>query len=216
MCYDLGMDSFSETVINTLWTVPPIMRAIALFLFSFSEGVPVLGSILPGGTIAILAGSLSVSGLIAPVAAFLLISVGSFLGDMTGFLLGKRFKHLKWIKAIVESEKHQKTWDLFDRHIALIAIFGKLIPVVRSTPSIFAAARGVRTRRYAVYSFIGSALWGFAGVYGGNLFTRYFGSQTIPLLVALIVLSIVVVGLRYGFKAIMKARKARTLLPLDK
>lgn len=200
------MDSFSEMVIATLWTVPHLVRLIILFFFSFSEGLPVIGSILPGGTIAILAGSLSVSGLITPITAFLLISIGSFLGDITGFLLGKRFRHWKWIQAIVTSDKHQKSWDLFDRHIALITIFGKLIPVVRSTPSLFAAARGVRTRRYALYSFIGSALWGFVGVYGGNLFTRYFGAKTIPFLIGLIVLSIVAVGLRFAFKRAKKRR----------
>lgn len=196
------MDAFSEMIIATLWAVPYLLRIVILFLFSFSEGLPVIGSILPGGTIAILAGSLSVSGLINPFTAFLLISIGSFAGDITGFLLGRRFKNFAWIKNIVHNDKHQKSWDLFDRHIAIITIFGKLIPVVRSTPSLFAAVRGIRTRRYALYSFLGSALWGFAGIYGGNLFARYFGPKAIPFLIGIIILSIAAVGIRFAWKSL--------------
>lgn len=177
-----------------------------LGFFSFAEGLPVIGSILPGGTIAIFAGSLSASGIIAPLTACLLVGIASFAGDMTGFLLGKRFRHLSWIQKIVNSEKHQKSWDLFDRHIAIITIFGKLIPVVRSTPSVFAAVRGIRTRRYIVYSFLGSMLWGVVGVYAGNFFTAYFGERAIPFILALIVASIVAVLVHQGFKAYRKRK----------
>ncbi len=193
------MDQFSAFVIATLASVPSVWRLIILFLFAFAEGLPVIGSISPGGTIAILAGSLSVNGLISPMAAFVLISVGSFLGDITGFLLSKRFKHLSFIQKIVTHEKHQKSWDLFDRHIAIITIFGKIIPFVRSTPSIFAAARGIHTKRYVLYSFMGSVLWGFAGVYAGNLFTRYFGERAISFIVGALILSVFIVAVRYLF-----------------
>ena len=194
------MDQFSELVIATLTTVPFLWRLVILFLFAFAEGLPVIGSISPGGTIAILAGSLSFSGLIPPIAAFMLISIGSFLGDMTGFLLSKQFRHMPFIQKIVTHEKHQKSWDLFDRHIAIISIFGKVVPFIRSTPSIFAAARGVQTRRYVFYSFIGSILWGFIGVYSGNMFTRYFGERAISFIVVVLLASVLIVASRYIFK----------------
>jgi membrane protein DedA with SNARE-associated domain len=202
------MEAFSQSVIATLETIPPAWQMVVLGFFSFAEGLPVIGSILPGGTIAIFAGGLSAKGIIAPLTACLLVGVASFLGDMTGFFLGKRFRHLKWIQAIVSHEKHQKSWDIFDRHIAIITIFGKLIPVVRSTPSVFAAIRGIRTRRYIIYSFIGSMLWGVAGVYAGNFFTTYFGERALSFILGLIVLSIVGVLIHQGIKALRKKNAA--------
>lgn len=198
------MEAFSATIINFLSSVPQPVQLFILALSSFAEGLPVIGSILPGGTIAIFSGTLVEQGLLHPLSTSIVIGFSSFFGDMTGFLIGKRYKHLKWVRKIVDNEKHQKTWDLFDRHIAIISIFGKLIPVVRSTPSIFAAVRGINTRKYIVYSFIGSALWAFVGVYAGKLFKAYFGERAIPFLFALMILSIFIVIARALIKNIFK------------
>jgi membrane protein DedA with SNARE-associated domain len=195
------MDIFSNFVFDLLSSIPVYMQIISIAFFSYAEGVPVIGSILPGGTIALLAGSLSASGIFSPLLAFLVISIFSFLGDMTGFYMGSRFKEHKFIKKIIEHEKHQKSWDLFDRHIAIISIFGKLIPVVRSTPSIFAGARGIARKRYIVYSFLGSFLWGFVGVYAGKFLTDILGELAIPIIFAVLIISVIAVILnQFVFK----------------
>ena len=196
----------SDFVINTLTGISPFLQMVSIALFSFGEGLPVIGSILPGGTVALLSGSLSVTGIFSPYTAFIVISISSFLGDMTGFFLGKKFKEAKWIKKIVYNEKHQKSWDLFDRHLAVISIFGKLLPVVRSTPAVFAGVRGIKTRRYMLYSFLGSFLWGFVGVFAGNLLTQFFGKNAILIIFGLLVCSVVVV-LYKQFKKHRKNKK---------
>lgn len=194
------MDIFSATIINFLSGVSPFVKLSFLALFSFAEGLPVIGSILPGGTIAILSGTLVEEGIFSPFSTILVIGVSSFLGDMTGFFIGKKFKHYKWVQKIANNQKHQKGWDLFDRHIAIIVIFGKLIPVVRSTPSIFAGIRGIKVRKYIFYSLFGSILWGFAGVYLGKFLKEYLGAKVIPLLFGIIILSILFVIIRPYFK----------------
>lgn len=194
------MESFSTATIDFLMAVPVLVQFFVLSLFSYAEGLPIIGSILPGGTIAIFAGTLVQQGLISPVTTSLVIGLSSFFGEMTGFFIGKKFKHLRWVRAIVENQKNQKTWDLFDRHLLIITIFGKLIPVVRSTPSIFAAVRGTNTRKYIIYSFIGSMLWAVVGVYAGKLLEGFFGKKAIPLIFGIIVVSILVVVLRIVIK----------------
>ncbi len=191
------MDTFSIYVIENLNNISPFFQILWMSFFAYAEGLPGIGSILPGGTIALLAGSLSASGSFSPFVAFLFIGISNFLGDMTGFLLGKRFRNNSFIKKLVEKESHQKNWDLFDRHIALISIFGKLIPLVRSTPSIFAAFRGIKTRRYIIYSFIGSFLWAFTGVYFGNFLAQVFGSTAILIIFGILLVSIVLVVINY-------------------
>lgn len=167
----------------------PIVRIIFIFAFAYGEGLPVVGTLLPGGTIALLVGSLSAEGFINPLLAVWLIAIGSFLGDITGFFIGKKIGKWKWIGRFVHGEKNQKSWDLFDRHFALIVVFGKLLPVVRSTPSFFAGARGIRFLHYAWFSLLGSILWALAGVYGGNFLTRVVGSWAIPVILGVLVIS---------------------------
>lgn len=162
--------------------------------------MPVLGSILPGGTIALLIGTLSAQSFVNPLFAVFLIAVGTFIGDMVGFLIGRYYRNTPWLKRLVSHEKHQKSWDLFDRHIAIVVIFGKLLPVVRSMPSLFAAVRGVVIRRYVLYSAIGSILWAFAGVYGGNLLSRILGDNAVIIILGLLVISGIVVLLKQKMK----------------
>lgn len=197
------MGSFSTSIINFLVAVPTSVQLFVLFLFSFAEGLPIIGSILPGGTIAIFAGTLVQKGLLSPITTSVVIGLSSFSGEMTGFFIGKKFKHLRWVRAIVENQKNQKAWDLFDRHIIIIAIFGKLIPVVRSTPSILAAVRGVKTRKYIFYSFIGSMLWAVVGIYAGKLIEDFFGEKAIPFIFGIIVVSILAVLIRMAIKKIL-------------
>jgi len=192
----LTMIEISNSLILFIQSMAIPLQLFAISIFSFAEGLPVVGSILPGGTVALLAGSLSAAGYFSPFVAFLLIGLSSFAGDMAGFFMGKRFKETPFIKKIVTHEKHQKTWDLFDRHIALIVIFGKLIPVIRSTPSLFAAARGVKARRYMLLSFIGSLLWAFVGVFVGNVLTQYLGKKAIAIILIILIISIVAVIVR--------------------
>jgi membrane protein DedA with SNARE-associated domain len=201
------MEAFSISITQFLLTVPVSIQFFMFALFSFTEGLPVIGTVLPGGTIAIFAGTLVQEGLLSPVTTSLVIALSSFFGEMTGFLISKKFRHLRWIRAIVENEKHQRKWDLFDRHLAIVTIFGKLIPVVRSAPSILAAVRGIKTRKYILYSFIGSVLWAVVGVYAGKLLDDFFGKKAVFLIFAIFVTSILFVVVRMVIKNLYKKYK---------
>ncbi len=199
--YYRAVEQFSQLITELFFTLTPVLRSILIFLFAYGEGLPVVGALLPGGTIALLVGSLSVAGFIAPWSAIAIITVGSFLGDMTGFFIGKKLKHWKWVQRLVVEGKHQKSWDVFDRHLALIVIFGKLIPVVRSTPSFFAGARNTKVFTYTGLSFIGSLLWAFVGIYGGNLLSRVAGSAAIPVIVGILIASGIAAVVTHRHKA---------------
>lgn len=186
------MEFITSTVTDIFFSVSPAWRIVLVFLSSFAEGLPVVGTVLPGGTIALLVGSLSETGFISPVTAVVVIAIGSFLGDSTGFFIGKYFKHVGWIKKLVSHEKHQTSWELFDRHIALIVIFGKLVPVVRSAPSFFAGARNVSTKKYLLFSALGSFLWALVGIYGGSALNRVFGPYAVPVILGILVVSAIV------------------------
>ena len=198
------MDTIAQNLTNIFYSVPEFFRYTIMFVMAFIEGVPVLGTLFPGGTMPIIVGSLSLQGFVSSFWAISFITLGSFSGDMLGFYLGKHFCNHKWIKNILENEKHQSTWDLFDKHFALVVIFGKSIPVIRSTPSLFASARGVIFKKYVMYSLAGSLLWAILGMYGGKIIGHLLGANTSVLLIfGLIILSglyIVVKNIIHHFK----------------
>jgi len=206
------MEQFSLYISDIFFSVEPLVRIIMIFAFAYGEGLPVIGSVLPGGTIALLVGSLSNQGFINPLLAIAVITVGSFLGDITGFFVGKKLKQWKWIGRFVQNENHQSSWDVFDRHLAVIVIFGKLIPVVRSTPSFFAGARNVKVGRYFLYSFLGSLLWAIAGIYGGNLLSRVAGAAAVPIIIGILVLSGISALLAQKHKAYKKRKRQGKLV----
>jgi len=196
----------STAITELFLSVSMEAQLLLLGLFSFTEGLPVIGSVLPGGTIAILAGTLSVQGVLVPWVAALVVGIASFVGDMTGFFVGKKITHWKIVQSFTTDAKYKRSWDLFDRHLALIVIFGKLIPVVRSTPSLFAALRNVRTRRYLMYSFVGSLLWGFVGVYAGNILGTLIGKHAITIVVGIFAASLLGVGIRHAMRVYRRPR----------
>lgn len=200
------MEQLSIYLEQLFFSVTPVLRMVLIFVSSFAEGLPIIGSILPGGTIALLVGTLADEEFVSIPLAILMIGFGGFLGDSTGYFIGRRFKDAKWLRAIVAQEKHQTKWDVFDRNLAIIIIFGKLIPVVRSTPSIFAGARKVRVQKYLFLSFIGSFVWAFGGVYGGVLIAAFFGSSAVLVIIGLLVITGIVALVSNQRK---KKRKAR-------
>jgi membrane-associated protein len=189
--YDIleNMDFLHDNLIELFFSLEPLMRNIFIFTLAFGEGLPIIGSFLPGGTIAILIGSLSEEGFINPWKAIHLIAIGSLLGDLIGFFAGKKLLHVSWVHNIVYNEKHTKKWDLFDRHAALVIILGKILPVIRSTPSIFAGARKMNIFKYIFYVLIGSYLWAMIGIFGGKYLQQIFGDYSILLILLILIFS---------------------------
>ncbi len=185
------MEQFTTIATNTFFALPEALRYLGIFAFSFTEGVPILGSILPGGTIALLAGSLSAQGYVVSWLSALIIAVASFGGDMTGFFIIRRFRTNKWLMKHIGTDSKATAWEFFDRNLAIIIIFGKLIPIVRSTPALIAALRGVSVTRYVLYSALGSMLWAFAGIYGGKVLAELVGSYSLLIILGLLVIGII-------------------------
>lgn len=201
------MDMLALYIEQGFFSAPLELRLLIVFVSSFAEGLPVIGSILPGGTIALLVGTLAKDGFIPVWIAIGIIGIGGFLGDSLGYAIGRRYKHTRWLRKLVSQERHQTAWDVFDRHIALIIIFGKLVPVVRSTPSIFAGARSIRVKKYLFFSFIGSFLWAFAGVFGGALIARVFGGSSVLIIIGLLVVTGIVAFISNYRKKRMRSDK---------
>ena len=201
----MAMEGINEFITNLFFSVSPLARSLLIFASAFGEGLPIIGSFLPGGTIALLIGSLSEENFINPWFAVHLIAIGSLCGDLLGFFAGMKLGKVKVIKNILEHEKHESKWDLFDRHAALVIIFGKIIPVIRSTPALFAGARKMNIWKYIGYVLIGSYLWAIGGIFGGKYLAQFFGGSTVSLI---IIISIVLAVITFVSKSVKKPKEA--------
>jgi membrane protein DedA with SNARE-associated domain len=186
------MESLHHQLVDLFIGLSPLLKNIFILGISFGEGLPIIGSFLPGGTIAILIGALSEEGLINPWLAIHLIAIGSLCGDLVGFFAGRKLLHISWVNKIVYSEKHIKSWDLFDRHTALVIVIGKLLPLVRSTPALFAGARKMNVFRYMLYVAIASYLWAIAGIFGGKYLSQLLGNALLPIIVGIVIVTIII------------------------
>lgn len=186
------MESLNDQLYTLFLELPDILRYLLILGFAFGEGLPIIGSFLPGGTVAIIIGALSEEGFVNPWLAVHIIAIGSLLGDLIGFFAGKKLLHFKKIHNFVYSEKQAKNWDIFDRHAALVIILGKLLPVIRSTPSLFAGARNMSIIKYIFYVLIGSYIWAIAGIFGGKYLSQVFGGSLINIIFVIIGITIIV------------------------
>ena len=195
------MELFNESLTELFFSVTPAARTLLIILFAFGEGLPIVGSFLPGGTIALLVGSLSGNSFISPWLAIHLIALGSLAGDLVGFFAGMKLKNVRSIKKILESEKHIKKWDLFDRHAAIVIIFGKILPVIRSTPALFAGARNMNIGKYICYVLIGSYIWAIGGIFGGKYITKVLGGYSVAIIIG--------AGVLIGLITLISSRKKK-------
>ncbi|MCX8513643.1 MAG: hypothetical protein ORN26_01130 [Candidatus Pacebacteria bacterium] len=86
------MNDINELLLDFLFSIPLSFQFVIIFITSYLEGVPIVGTIVPGGSIAIVAGSISKLQNISLIYMGILVSIASFLGDMTGFLISRKFK----------------------------------------------------------------------------------------------------------------------------
>ena len=161
-----------------------------ILIAGYLEGLPVIGSLVPGGTLALIIGTYIQAGTVSFFWSVLGLSVGSFLGDLTGYLLGRLAKKSRFVQRIIAKERVQTGLEFFEKKLFIVLVVGRLIPVIRSAPSIVAGAHGIKLSKYLTYNALGSLLWSVAGIGLGMVTGKLVGKYAIPVIV-LMTLSVV-------------------------
>jgi undecaprenyl-diphosphatase len=137
---------------------------LVLFLIAFSESLPMIGLLMPGSTLVVLAGFLAFhgKGLFFPI--FLSTCFGALLGDLLSFWLGGHFgsrmldlksfrKHHQLVK---QSER------FFYIHGGKSIFFARFLGPIRGITPFIAGLSHMRGRALSVYALISAILWGIA------------------------------------------------------
>ncbi|MBV0894560.1 DedA family protein [Microbacterium sp. NC79] len=138
----------------------------------FAETGLLVGFLLPGDTLLIMAGLLSHTSDIAPNGVFgmsvwwvaLLIGLSAFVGGEVGYLIGHKGGPAIFERkdsGLFSKRNVERTNAFFERFGGLTVILARWVPVVRTFAPVAAGIGHMPWRRYSLYNFIGAVLWGF-------------------------------------------------------
>lgn len=197
----------------------PWALAVVCFIV-FAETGLLVGFLLPGDTLLIIAGVLTnthdIFGLNIWVVS-LLIALSAFIGGEVGYLIGHKagpaiFERKE--SGLFSKHNVDRTNAFFERFGGLTVILARFVPIVRTFAPVAAGVGHMPWKRYSLYNLIGALLWGFGMTMLGYVIAyvpwiRHFVVNYIDLiLVGVVVLTVLVTGYHY-LRECQKAKKAR-------
>ncbi len=145
---------------------------LAVCFIVFAETGLLVGFLLPGDTLLVIAGLLShpingsehgVFGINVWLVA-LLIGLSAFVGGEVGYVIGHKggpavFERKE--SGLFSKKNVERTNAFFERFGGITVILARFVPIVRTFAPVAAGVGHMPWRRYTVYNLIGAILWGF-------------------------------------------------------
>jgi membrane-associated protein len=190
---------------------------VGVVLF-FETGL-LLGLLLPGETLTILAGALSHGHHdgrphMQLALVILMAALGAALGGQLGYLLGRRTGaalHARPDGRIYRRSQLERTHAYFERYGAQTIVVARFVPFVRTLSSPVAGAAEMPGARFAAYNVAGAAIWAVVVATAGYVLGGLLDVERHALPITLgIVLVSVTVGAYAAVTSAAKASKAST------
>jgi membrane-associated protein len=153
---------------------------LVVCLIIFAETGLLVGFLLPGDTLLIMAGILSNPVTHPPHGVFginvwivsLLIGLSAFVGGEVGYLIGHKagpaiFERKE--SGLFSVKNVERTNAFFERFGGLTVILARFVPIVRTFAPIAAGVGHMNKWKYTLYNLIGAVLWGFGLTVAGYL-----------------------------------------------
>lgn len=117
---------------------------------------------LPGDSLLFTAGLLASTGIISILKIIPLVFIASFLGSLTGYIIGENIEKLriyKFWRTILKDEYIEKAHDFFEKYAKWALILSRFIPIVRTFVPMVAGIAKMNWKSFVKWNLIGSALW---------------------------------------------------------
>lgn len=155
------MNDFLTWLLDTVQGVDPVVRTLLAGLAIMLETSILVGLVVPGDTVVIVAGS-AVGSPIEGVALVLAVIVGSIIGESIGFwlghFLGPRIRHSRVGRWLGEPN-----WVRAERYLSRrggAAIFiSRFLPVLHSLVPLTVGMSGYPYRRFLAWTVPACAVW---------------------------------------------------------
>lgn len=147
-------------------SIDPVARTLIAGLAVMLETSVLIGLVVPGDTIVIIA-SLGVDGPVEATAMVVAVVIGALIGESIGFALGRWLGpriRTSWLGRRIG----EKNWVRAERYLARrggIAIFlSRFLPVLHSLVPLTVGMSGYRYRRFLAWTAPACVLWAIAYV----------------------------------------------------
>lgn len=145
-----------------------------LFLVAFAESLPIVGLLVPGSTVIVLAGFLIVAGKGNLAALIMVATVGALFGDLLSMWLGKRyggiFLRMRFFRRRRKMIRYAQKF--FVTHGGKSLFFARFLGPIRGIVPFIAGLSQIPRGAGAIYILISSILWGICypglGYLGGS------------------------------------------------
>lgn len=152
------------------WAGPWALVVVCFIVFA--ETGLLVGFLLPGDTLLVIAGLLSHPQPYAPNGVFgisvwwvaLLIGLAAFVGGEVGYYIGHKGGPAVFEKkesGLFSVKNVERTNAFFERFGGLTIILARFVPIVRTFAPVAAGVGHMNKWRYTLYNFIGAVIWGF-------------------------------------------------------
>ncbi|MGV8877178.1 MAG: DedA family protein [Rhodoglobus sp.] len=186
----------------------------------FAETGLLVGFFLPGDTLLVITGILTLAGVIQFDIWWvcLAISFAAFLGGEVGYLIGHKVGPRVFERketGLFSIENVKRTNAFFTRFGGVAVILARFVPVVRTFAPVAAGVGHMDYRKYSLYNAIGALIWGSGLTFAGYLLgyippLRDFIVNYIDLiLLAAVTVSVLPTAFHF-LRSAYKAKKART------
>lgn len=194
-----NLSGFSAWTVTIMETLGPLGVGFMVFLDNIFPPIP-SELVLP------LAGFTSSRGEMNIVLAIICATLGSLIGAILLWALGKwigleRIARIAVKMPLVDVDDVHKTVAWFDKHGDKAVFFGRMVPIFRSLISIPAGMRNMPILKFTLLTTVGSAIWNtiliVAGFYLGEnwsiveTYAGYFQTVVVVAVVAFVAVWIV-------------------------
>lgn len=155
------MNEWLTWLLDTVQSVDPILRTLVAGAAIMLETSVLVGLVVPGDTIVIIAGT-AVASPVEAVALAVVVVIGALVGESIGFWLGRflgpRIRHSRLGARIGE-----RNWVRAERYVTRrggIAIFlSRFLPVLHSLVPLTVGMTGYSYRRFLAWTAPACVLW---------------------------------------------------------
>jgi len=160
-----------DWILDTVQSVDPIARTLLAGLGIMLETSVLIGLIVPGDTIVLVA-STAVGGVVEYIALAIAVIVGALVGESIGFALGRWFgPHI--LHSRVGRRLGEENWTraqrYLDRRGGPAVFISRFLPVLHSLIPLTVGMSTMRYRKFMAWTTPACVIWAFAYVTVGWL-----------------------------------------------
>lgn len=176
-----------------------------LFILVILEGLPLIGTAIPGHVTIIAAGFLSRIGVLNIYWVMIVAVVAALLGDFIGFMLGRKYG-MSLIARLrpyffIKDSHIEKAKKLLDTHTGKAMFISRFSPITRALTPFLVGTGEISVGKFWIFNSISGVSWVILSVLAGYIFgegyhyaSGYFGKVA---MIAILLAILIIWGYRF-------------------